>query len=397
MSNTANSEPKKRIYLDHAASTPVGAAARAAMARAAGLRGNPSSIHAEGREAQALLAESRARAAAVVGAAPGEIVFTGSGSEADALALHGAAYARRALGRHLVVSSIEHKAVLKAAEALAREGFEVSYAVPGQDGTVLPQTIGKLLRNDTTLVSVMYANNEVGTVEPVKEIAALVHARSRALVHTDACQAPGQLSVNADELGVDLMSLNSSKVYGPKGAGALYVRRGVMLEPLVGGEQERGLRGGTESVELTLGFAAALEEAETLRAQEAPRLSALRDLLIAEIEKRIPDAQLNGHRTRRLPNNVHVSIPAIEGEAMLLMLDAAGVACATGSACNSFDLAPSHVLLALGAEAALAHGSVRLTLGRETTQAEVRFAARELARVVGVLKSISALTAPALV
>ncbi|MEK7068437.1 MAG: aminotransferase class V-fold PLP-dependent enzyme [Patescibacteria group bacterium] len=214
------------------------------------------------------------------------------------------------------------------------------------------------------------------------------------LLHTDACQAPGQVAVDVQALGVDLMSINSSKVYGPKGVGALYVRRGVMLEPIVGGEQERGLRGGTESVELAAGFAAALEEAEALREREAPRLCALRDSCIEAILQRIPGSHLNGHRSERLPGNVHVSFEGVEGESILLLMDAAGIACATGSACNSFDLAPSHVLVALGEEAGLSHGSIRLTFGRETTQRHVEYGVEQLERIIGFLRGVSALTHP---
>lgn len=395
MSNTAMSE-HKRIYLDYAAATPLSPRAAAAMRAVQRLFGNPSSLHEEGRAAGRVLAESRARIAAVVGAAADELLFTASGSEADALAVIGAARAAAHRGKHVIVSSIEHKAVLKSAALLAQDGFDISYVAPDRRGRITPQALVPLLRPDTVLVSVMYANNEIGTVEPVRELAQAVrqHSGGAAIFHSDACQAPGQLPLTVEELGVDLLSLNGSKAYGPKGIGALYVRRGVALCPLVPGEQERGLRGGTESATLAAGLAAALEEAEERRSREAPRLSRLRDLLLSEIARRVPEVVVNGDRRARLPNNAHVSVPGIEGESMLLMLDAAGIACATGSACNSFDLAPSHVLLAVGGEASLAHGSIRFTLGRSTTRTQVLHAAAEFSRIVTLLGAISALTLP---
>jgi cysteine desulfurase len=397
MSTTAMSEPK-RIYLDHAAAPPLSARAAAAMAEAHELFGNPSSLHREGRAAAQLLAESRARIAKIVGATPGGILFTGSGSESDALAILGVARAYQARGKHIVVSAIEHKAVLKSAQMLAQEGFEITTIKPDSLGRVDPAHVAAAVRDDTTLVSLMYANNEIGTVEPIADLAALLCARGskRPLFHTDACQAAGQLPLDVSALGVDLMSINAAKAYGPKGVGALYARRGVALAPLIPGEQQQGLRGGTESVALAAGFAAALDEAEEMRAQEVPRLTKLRDLLLKEIKDEVPEIVLNGDPIHRLANNVHVSVPGIEGESILLMLDEAGIACATGSACNSLDLEPSHVLLATGGEAALAHGSIRFSLGRSNTEDEMRRTAREFGRIVRTLTSFSALTIPAL-
>ncbi len=400
MYNLAKSEASvrgtRRIYLDYAASTPISPAARKAMRLAARFSGNPSSLHEEGRRAREVYEDARSRVARIVGAQPQEIIFTGSGSEADALAVIGVARAHRRIGTHLIVSSIEHKAILKSAEALAGEGFSISYLPVSREGLASPEDLAKLLREDTILVSVMYANNEIGTVESIQKLAEVVQAHrsgtAAPFFHTDACQAPGQLPISVADLGVDLMSINSSKVYGPKGIGALYIRQGIPLVPLIGGEQERSLRGGTESAELAAGFAAALEEADGRREEETLRLRGLRDLFFSEIERSIPDAVINGHRTQRLPNNIHVSLPGIEGESILLLLDAAGIACATGSACNSFDLAPSHVLLALGNDAPLAHGSIRFSLGRETTEEDVRQVVYELSRIVERLRGISALT-----
>lgn len=393
MSNTAPSESRRRIYLDYAAATPLSFSARRTMARASRLSGNPSSLHSEGRAARASLEHSRAQIARVLNAAPSEILFTGSGSEADALALRGVAQTRRAQGRHIIISAIEHKAILKTAESLEREGFSITRLMPDTLGRITTSALEAALRPDTILVSIMYANNEIGTVEPIRKLAKVVHASSNhPLFHTDACQAPGSLLVDVQELGVDLMTVNSSKVYGPKGIGALYVRRGIALEPIVGGEQEGGVRGGTESVVLAAGFATALLESEARRPCEAPRLAKLRDLFFTEILARIPDAKVHGPRAERLPNNVHVSIPGIEGESILLLLDAAGIACATGSACNSLDLAPSHVLLAIGEDAGLSHGSVRFSLGRGTRRTHVVRAARELEKIVHYLRGVSALT-----
>lgn len=399
MYNTAphdNTKPARRLYLDYAAGAPVSRVVEAAMERASLQKGNPSALYEEGRAAKSVLEESRARIARVLGAQSREIIFTGSGSESDALAVLGAARANAHLGKHLIVSSIEHKAVLKSAQLLEQDGFAVTYLRPDGEGRIDTESVQRALRADTILVSVMYANNEIGTIEPVADIARAVAAARKGkktpLYHCDACQAPGQLPLRVEEIGADLLSINAAKAYGPKGIGALYVRGRDRLVPLIPGEQEGGARGGTENVTLAAGFATALEEAEALRGYEAPRLAALRDLLIAQLERRISGLRLHGPRTTRLPNNVHVSIPGVEGEAMLLLLDAAGIAAATGSACNSFDLAPSHVLLAIGEEAGLCHGSIRFSLGRSTTGEDIERAARELQRIVAHLRSLSALT-----
>lgn len=360
------------------------------------LFGNPSSLHAEGRAAHEVLARSRATVAQVLGAKPSEIIFTGSGSEADALALRGAAHAYRKFGSHVIVSAIEHKAILKAAETLEKEGFQVTYLPVDAEGYIHPEILSAALRDDTILVSIMYANNEIGTVEPIAQLADIVRTkratRAIPIFHTDACQAPGSLPVSPTELGVELMTLNSAKIYGPKGIGALYVRNGVRLEPVVGGEQEQGLRGGTENIALIAGFAAALVEAEAKRTEEASRLSSLRDLLFSEIKQGVPGVIVNGSRTDRLPNNVHISIPDIEGESVLLLLDREGIACSTGSACSALDLMPSHVLRAIGQDPNLLHGGIRLTLGRSTTEEDVRFAAAALARAARTLRESSVLT-----
>ncbi|KKW36003.1 hypothetical protein A2852_01065 [Candidatus Adlerbacteria bacterium RIFCSPHIGHO2_01_FULL_54_23] len=393
MLHIAKSDDNGRLYLDYAAGAPLSTFVAAQMAQASTIHGNPSSLYEEGRAARAALEGARECVARALGARASEIIFTGSGSESDALALCGAARALSRVGRHIIVSSIEHKAVLKSARALEKEGFSVSYLPPDKEGYISPDTLARAVRADTVLVSVMYANNEIGTVEPVQKLVDAVRARApRVLFHTDACQAPGQLPVDVNLLGVDLMSVNGSKAYGPKGIGALFVREGVRLEPIVHGEQEMGIRGGTESVLLAAGLAAALNESEALRKMEAPRLERLRDLLISQVESRISGARLHGPRENRLPSNVHFSFSGVEGEAMLLMLDARGISCATGSACNSLDLAPSHVLLAIGEDPELCHGSVRMTIGRATSEEDIFRATRELEDVVARLRSISALT-----
>lgn len=389
------------IYLDNAATTPVDPkVSKLICSRLASAFANPSSLHASGRSAQRELEAARTRVAAVLRARPDEITFTGSGTESDDLAVLGAARASAERGKHVIVSRIEHKAVLESAKQLEREGFSVTYIPVDSFGRVSPEAVKNALRPDTVLVSVMYANNEIGTIQPIREIAAVVDAHRAAhpetgglpFLHTDACQAAGALSLDVDDLGVDLLSCSGSKVYGPKGVGCLYHRSGVRLEPIiVGGGQERGLRSGTEQVALIAGFAEALYQADARRERESERLAALRDRCIGSIVRQIPGAALNGHASERLPNNVSVSIPGIEGEAIVLMLDARGIAASTGSACASHDLNPSHVLLALGLSPEYAHGSVRFSLGRHTTRADIDRTVSELAKIARRLRAISSL------
>jgi len=303
-----------------------------------------------------------------------------------------------ARGNHIITSAIEHKAVLESAQQLKNEGFEVSILPVDAHGTINVEKCLKLVTDKTALVSVMYANNEIGTIEPIKELSAALQKHRAGgifpLLHTDACQAAGFLTLNVAELGVDLMTLNGSKIYGPRGVGVLYKKKGVSLVPLiVGGEQEQHLRAGTESVPLIVGFAAALTKAERLRAEESARLGALRDFFIDRLLKKIPQAMLNGHPVDRLPNNIHISVPNIEGESILLMLDRHRVEASTGSACSAYDLQPSHVLLALGQSAELAHGSIRFTLGRHTTKEELEYVLSVFPGIVECLTRLSALTA----
>ncbi|MDE2079391.1 MAG: cysteine desulfurase [Patescibacteria group bacterium] len=401
MSKNAPLDNSKRIYLDHAAAAPLDERVqRAMLPYLDAAYGNPSSLHESGRRAAAALMNARERVAAVLGAKPEEIIFTGSGTESDNLAILGAARAARSVGKHVMVSAIEHKAVLESAHALAAEGFDVETISVDRDGLVDVDYVLERIRPDTTLISVMYANNEIGTVEPTAELAAAL-ARTRGgnrfpLLHTDACQAAGYLPLNVDELGIDFMTLNGSKIYGPRGVGILYARSGTTLTPVVhGGEQERGLRSGTENLAAIVGFAEALEIAERERVEESARLTKLRDELIQRFLRDIPNATLNGHAEKRLPNSISITVPLIEGESMLLMLDALGIEASTGSACSSSDLTPSHVLLATGIDPDSAHGSLRFTLGRETTREDIDRVARTLPGIVEKLMRITALTANA--
>ncbi|RIH81769.1 Cysteine desulfurase IscS [Calidithermus terrae] len=367
------------IYLDYAATTPLDGEVKAAMERAFAAWGNPSSVHAYGRAAKALLEESHERVARALGARPREIVFTSGGTEADALAVYGVALAR---GRgHLVTSQIEHSAVLTAMKGLERLGYAVSYLTPEpRTGLIYPEQVAEALRPDTLLVSLMTVNNELGTVYPVREVAEVCKARG-VLFHTDAVQAAGTLPLEVKELGADLLSLAAHKFYGPKGAGALYVRKGLELFPLAPGKQEQGLRGGTENLPAVYGLGLALERAVALLPQETPRLLALRERLEAALLA-LPGVELNGHPTARSPKHVNVTALGADGEGLLLNLDLMGVAASSGSACASGSLEPSHVLTAIGRSKAEAKASVRFSLGRHTTEAEVDEAARVFAQAV---------------
>ncbi|HEX7724677.1 MAG TPA: cysteine desulfurase family protein [Candidatus Paceibacterota bacterium] len=389
------------IYLDHASTTQIDPGVLGVMLPyLTGKFGNPSSMHAYGREAARAIDMARANVAKVIKSSPSEITFTGSGTEADNLAIFGVARTYADHGRHVIVSSVEHKAVLAAAKSLEKDGFQVTYLPVNLHGKVDLHALRRELRPETVLVSIMYANNEIGTIEPIREAAEIIadfrsaHPENRGLplFHSDACQAAGALSLDVHALGVDLMSLSGSKIYGPKGVGCLYHRNGVRLEPLlVGGGQERGIRAGTEQVALIAGFAEALTHADARRDRENARMRRLRDHCISVITRTISGVILNGHPSDRLANNVHVSIPGIEGEAIVLMLDAYGIAASTGSACASNDLNPSHVLLAIGATPELAHGSVRFTLGRKTTKSQIDEACQRLAKIARRLRSISSI------
>ena len=376
-----------RIYLDHAATTAVSPEVlREMLPYMTECFGNAASIHGTGREAHRALDRARKQVAAVLGAQPQEVYFTSGGSESDNWAVKGVAWAARGRGKHVITSAVEHHAVLNACAWLEGMGFEVTRLPVDALGRVDPDSVARAVRPDTVLISVMTANNEIGTLQPIREIGEI--ARSRGVpFHTDAVQAAGHIPVNVEELQVDLLSLSAHKFHGPKGVGVLYVRRGTKLDSLIhGGAQERGLRAGTPNVPGAVGLAKALELAAASLPESADRVRALRDQLIREIRARIPDAVLNGDPERRLPGNVHFSFPGVDGEALLLRLDLAGIACSGGSACTSGAQEPSHVLAAIGQAPELAKGGLRMTLGEENTPEEIKEVLRVLPEIVQDLK-----------
>jgi cysteine desulfurase len=328
--------------------------------------------------------------AALIGSKPEEVFFTGGGTEADNIAVQGVALANRQKGRHLITSGIEHHAVLDAFSFLETQGFEVTYLPVTSAGLVLVEDVERAIRQDTVLISVMHVNNEIGTIQPIREIGQIAIKR-RIFFHTDAVQSAGKIPVDVNELNVDLLTMSSHKMYGPKGVGALYVRRGTKLQPLVyGGGQERKRRPGTENMPGIVGFGKAAELAFMEIPTEMPRITALRDKLIAGLLK-MPDVVLNGHPTQRSPYNVNITVKYVEGESLLLNLDLAGIAVSSGSACSSGSLDPSHVLLAIGLSQEIAHGSLRLTLGRNSTEAEIDSVLEVLPPIVKRLRSLSSL------
>ncbi|WP_461358413.1 cysteine desulfurase NifS [Candidatus Darwinibacter acetoxidans] len=381
----------KRIYMDHAATTPVRPEVWEAMLPYFSTEfGNPSSVYSWGRSARKALDSARDKVAALLGASASEIVFTSGGSEGANLAIKGVAWADQNKGKHIITSAIEHHAALDTVLWLETQGFEVTILPVDEYGLVDPAQVEAALRPDTILVSIMHANNEVGTIQPISEIGALVRARG-VRFHTDAVQTAGALDLNVDALNVDLLSISAHKFYGPKGVGALYVRKGVRLHPLIhGGGQEKRRRAGTENVAGIVGLAKAFELAQEEREAESARLQKLRDRLIEGLLQ-IPHTRVNGSLERRLPNNVSVCFEFIEGESLLLNLDLRGIAASSGSACTSGSLDPSHVLLAMGLSHEIAHGSLRLTLGRENTEADVDFVLQEIPGIVERLRAMSPL------
>jgi cysteine desulfurase len=378
------------IYLDHAATAPTRPEVIEAMLPYLTEHwGNPSSLHAAGRRARRGLDEARETVARLVGARPREVVFTSGGSEADNLAIKGVAWAASARGRHIVTTSVEHKAVLHTCQVLERRGFEVTYLPVDRFGRVDPAAVDAAITEHTTLVSVGYANNEIGTVQPVAEIGAICRER-RVVFHTDAVQAAAYLPIDVDALNVSLMSLGAHKLGGPKGIGALFVRHGTQLLPQIqGGSQERQRRAGTESVALSVGFACAMELTQgdpARREAENARQQALRDRLIEGVGS-LPGARLTGHPEERLPNSASFVIDGLEGGDLVAALDLDGIAASTGSACTSGNVEPSHVLLAIGIPPRLAHGSLRLTLGERTTADEIERAIERVAACVDRLQS----------
>ena len=387
------------VYLDHAGTTPLDSKVLEAMVPYFTQHfGNPSSLHSVGQEARYALDEARERVAGVLNCRPREIVFTAGGTESDNAAIHGVATALHETGNHIVTSSVEHHAVLHACQYLESQGFEVTYLSVDADGMVQPEAVYNAINERTTLVSIMYGNNEIGTINPISEIAKSVKKRaeelSRTIVfHTDAVQAAGYLSLDVAELGVDLLSLSGHKFHGPKGTGVLYMKRGSPYLPLIhGGGQERDRRSGTEHIPGIIGLSLALEAADTVREETSQRCAALRDRIIDSVLQQIPGSRLNGHATQRLPNNANFSFTGVEGEPILLGLDMARIAASSGSACSSGSLEPSHVLLALGQSAEIARGSLRLTLGRDNTEDEVEYLLGVLVDLVQRLRQLPSLT-----
>ena len=382
----------ERIYLDNAATTAVAPEVLEAMLPYfTQVYGNPSSIHATGREARKAVDAARKQVAAAIGAEPREIYFTAGGSESDNWAIKGAAFANKAKGNHIITSSIEHHAVLHTCQYLEKQGFEVTYLPVDEFGRVRVEDVANAITDKTILITIMAANNEIGTIEPIAEIGKLAKEK-KILFHTDAVQAIGAIPVDVNEWNVDMLSMSGHKFHGPKGIGALYIRKGVRIETYMhGGAQERAQRAGTENLAGIVGIGKAIELATQNLESNAKRMTALRDRMIEGILAQIPECRLNGHPTERLPNNVNVSVRYIEGEALLLRLDLAGISGSSGSACTSGSLDPSHVLLAIGLPHEIAHGSLRLSLGTESTDADVDAVLTELPKIVKLLRDMSPL------
>ena len=380
---------KNTIYLDHAATTPVTEAALAAMLPFfRDCPGNASAVYANGREARKAVEAARKQTAAAIGAEPAEILFTAGGSESDNLAIKGTAFALKDKGRHIITSAIEHPAVLNACTWTEKQGFEVTYVAPDRQGRIEPEKITAAIRPDTVLISVMAANNEVGTVEPAAEIGQIAREHG-ILFHTDAVQAVGSIPVNVHEMYADLLSLSAHKFGGPKGAGVLYVRRGTRLDPLIhGGEQERGLRAGTENTAGIVGLGKAIEDAVNQLTAHAERMAVLRDRLAQGILMNVPGSHLNGSETGRLPNNASIRFDGVDGEALLLRLDLAGIAASSGSACTAGSQKVSHVLRAMGLTEEQAKSSLRLTVGPENTEEEIDTAVRVVKEIVEDLRKM---------
>jgi len=390
--NAAIRGRSRPVYMDHAATTPVRPEVVEAMLPCFSERyGNPSSVYALAREAQVTLEKARGQVAEAIGAATEEIYFTSGGTEADNWAIKGVAAANRKKGDHIITSAIEHHAVLHSCRTLEKQGYRVTYLPVDEFGRVEPAAVEEAIADAAILISVMAANNEIGTIQPIAAIGEI--ARDHGIpFHTDAVQAIGAIPIDVDSMGVDLLALSGHKFYGPKGIGALYIRKKTRIGTFMdGGAQERGRRAGTENVPGAVGLGKAIELAVAEMPENVTRLTAMRDRLIREILETIPDTRLNGHPTERLANNVNVAFRYIEGESILLMLDTLGVAASTGSACTSASLEPSHVLTACGLPPEQAHGSLRLTLGSQNTDEDVDYVLSVLPRVVERLRKMSPL------
>jgi cysteine desulfurase len=381
-----------RIYLDHNATTPVDPAAAGAMTRALrDLFGNASSVHYYGQQAKAAIDDARSAVAALLGGEPSEIIFTSGGTEADNFAIRGAAEALELTGRkHLITSGIEHEAVLNTFKTLAKRGWRTTLLPLDASGVVSPDRLRDAITDDTALVSIMHANNEIGTIQPIAELATIAHLHG-ALFHTDAVQSAGKIPIDVRALGVDLLAISGHKFYGPKGAGALWTKRGVRLSPfLSGGKQERNRRAGTENVPGIIGMGTAAQRAMMKMDVDAPRLSALRDRLENGILSSVPNTEVNGSRDARVPNTTNISFERIEAESLLIALDLEGVAVSTGSACSSGTLEPSHVLKAMNLSSHRAQNSIRFSLGESNTEEQIDHVISILPRIVTKLRSLSA-------
>lgn len=384
----------KTVYLDYAATTPLSLEVKKEMDLVLEKYGNPSSLHSKGYEAKMALDGARERIAKILNCRADEIIFTSGGTESDNLAILGFARANKGKGNHIIVSAIEHHAVLEPCHQLEKEGFEITYLSVSKDGIINLEEFKKALRPETILVSVMYANNEIGTIQPIKEISKIIENSkpTKPILHTDACQAAGFLDLDVKKTGVDMLTLNAGKIYGPKGVGILYARKGIKLDPLFyGGGQEFGLRAGTENLAGAVGLAKALELAQKNKEKESERLLKLRDYLKERIAVEIPKIKFNGSfdENLRLPNNLNVSILDVEGESLVLYLDNTGICVSSGSACTSKSLEPSHVILALGEPHEVAHSSLRFSLGHDTTKEDIDYTINVLKEVVGKLRAIS--------
>jgi len=381
------------LYLDYAATTPLDPRVTREIQKNQKTFGNPSSLHTEGEKSDKLLESSRKKVTQVLKVKPGEIVFTSSGTESVNLALFGVARANKSKGKHIITSNIEHLAVLNSCKQLEKEGFSITYVKAAKNGIIDPEDIKKTLRKDTILVSIMQANNEIGTIQPVRIIGNIVSAFRRKInkkypyFHTDACQAAGALNIKPHDLRVDLLTINGSKIYGPKGTGCLFVRRGIKIEPIIfGGSQERGIRAGTENIALISGFAKALEIADKLKEKTSKKETELRDYCIKRILKEVLNSQLNGHPQKRLPNNINISFKNVDGEMLMFYLDEKGIEVSTGSACTTSETGPSHVMKAI--KNPREWGNIRVTLGRNTTKKDIDYFIKVLIRSVKEIRSL---------
>ncbi len=376
-----------KVYLDHAATTPVDKEVLDAMIDFFNKKfGNASSLHSWGREAKEALEKSREKVAALINADADEIVFTGGGTESDNMAIKGIAFMH---GKgHIITSKIEHPAVLETCKYLEKKGFDVTYLPVDKYGMVNPEDVEKEIRDDTILITIMHANNEIGTIEPIEEIGKIAK-KNNIVFHTDAVQTVGKISIDVKKMNVDMLSISSHKIYGPKGVGALYIKRGIKIEPILhGGGHEKGLRSSTENISGIVGFAKACEIAMKKMKEDVERMKKLRDKIIKNVLE-IEEAYLTGHPEKRLPNHASFYFRGIEGESLILMLDSYGIAASTGSACSSKKLQPSHVLLAIGLKPEEAHGSLRITLGRENKEEEIDYFLDVIPKVIEKLRRIS--------